>query len=151
MHMRKLIAVLLFAFPVFAGEPRVEDVAWMTGHWAITVDGNYSEEVWLAPRGGMMSGMNRGVTKSGRTTFEFMRVQTTNDGVFYMAQPGGRPPTSFKLIEASAARAVFSNPQHDFPQRVIYTLRDGKLCGRVEGTMNGKAESEEWCWERVAG
>jgi hypothetical protein len=43
-------------------------------------------------------------------------------------------------------RVVFENPAHDFPQRVIYWKDGNDLCARIEGTMNGKAESEEWKW-----
>jgi Domain of unknown function (DUF6265) len=146
--MRKAIVFLLLALPLFASEPKLEDVAWISGHWSLTNDGATVEEVWLAPSGGLMTGMGRTV-KNGRASFEFLRIQTTKDGVFYFAQPGGRPETPFRLVEATSTRAVFANPAHDFPQRILYTLRDGRLCARVEGAMNGKEAAEEWCWSRV--
>ncbi len=141
--MRRLILLALLALPLFAADPKVEDVAWIAGHWTA----EDTEEVWLAPRGGLMTGMGR-TLKNGRTNFEFIRIQATKDGVFYFAQPGGRPAVAFRLVEASATRAVFSNPEHDFPQRIIYALRDGQLCARVEGPMNGKEAAEEWCWTK---
>ena len=43
----------------------------------------------------------------------------------------------------------FENPDHDFPQRVRYWLvADGRLRARVDGTVNGKSESEEYVWRR---
>lgn len=141
--MRRLLFLLVLALPL-AAAPKLEDLSWMTGHWSATVDGWVMEEVWLAPSGGIMLGMHRDV-KGIRSTFEFIRIAQSGGGVVYLAQPGGRPATSFPLIEVTSTRAVFENPQHDFPKRIIYTLADGRLCARVEG--DGE-KAQEWCWTR---
>ena len=125
----------------------LQDVAWMAGHWSGTSNGVTMEEVWLAPSGGLMTGMHRDVKGERTLFFEFLRIEATKDGVVYFAQPKGNPPTPFKLVEASATRAVFANPEHDYPQRIIYFLREGKLCARTEGEGH---EAEEWCWSRVS-
>ena len=49
----------------------------------------------------------------------------------------------------TASRVTFENLQHDFPQRVIYWRNGKRLCARVEGTINGKVEAEEYCWQRM--
>lgn len=146
--MRKLIVLLLVALPLFAAEPKLDDLAWIAGHWTATIDGVEMEEHWLPPRGNLMLGLHRDVMPNGKVSFEFLRIAATKDGIVYLAQPGGRPPTPFKLIESTSTRAVFANPEHDFPQRILYELRNGRLCARVEGPMNGKEASEEWCWAR---
>lgn len=145
--MRRLILCLALAVPAFAGDVKLEDLSWMTGHWSATVDGAEMEEVWLAPKGGVMPGMHRDV-KNGRAFFEFLRIAVTPDGLVYLAQPKGQPPTPFKLTESTKGRVVFANPEHDYPQRIIYDLRDGRLCARVEGPQDGKEVAEEWCWMR---
>lgn len=140
----KRAAVLLFFFfalPLFAADPSVNDLAWMTGHWS---SGNV-EEIWLAPKADLMLGMSRTIRKNGTAAFEFIRIAKTDDGIAYIAQPGGRPPTSFKLVEVTATRAVFTNPEHDFPKRIVYELREGKLCARTDDGKDGP----EWCWGRV--
>jgi hypothetical protein len=59
----------------------------------------------------------------------------------------GRPPTPFKLVESGERRAVFANPQHDFPKRILYWLaKDGALHARIEGDAG---KSMEWRWERA--
>ncbi len=40
----------------------------------------------------------------------------------YIAQPGGNAPTEFVLTELTATRAVFENPRHDYPKRIVYEL-----------------------------
>jgi hypothetical protein len=138
--MRKLLLFVFCALPL-AADPTIEDLRFMTGHWA----GGGIEEVWLAPEANLMTGMNRTV-KNGRASFEFFRIAVTPDGIIYFTQPGGRPATPFKLTALSGNRAVFSKPDHDFPKHIIYFLRDAKLCARVE---DEKGEGEEWCWSRV--
>jgi hypothetical protein len=143
--MRRLLLLLLLALPLTAQDrDAVARLQWMTGHWSANSGGSDVEEIWIAPRAGLMLGMNRTVSKD-RAQFEFIRIEATKDGVFYVAQPGGRPPTRFKLVESGASRVVFANPEHDFPKRILYELRDGKLCARVEGDGG---QGEEWCWAK---
>ena len=138
-----LFLSLTVALPLFA-ETKLDDLTWMSGHWAATIDGVEMDEVWLAPRGGLLVGMHRDISKK-RTSFEFQRIAETKDGIVYLAQPSGQPPTPFRLAESSANRVVFANPEHDFPKRIIYWLKDGQLCARVEG--DGES-AEQWCWAK---
>jgi Domain of unknown function (DUF6265) len=138
--MRRLLLLSFFTLPLLA-QPAIDDLRFMAGHWA--ADG--VEEVWLAPEANLMTGMNRTI-RNGRASFEFFRIAVTPDGIIYFTQPGGRPAVPFKLIEVATNRAVFAKPDHDFPKRIIYFLRDAKLCARVE---DEKGEGEEWCWAKV--
>lgn len=121
----------------------------MQGSWGGTIDGVRMEEQWTAPDGSLMLGMHRDVRPSGKSQFEFIRIEKRDGVLAYVAQPGGRPPTVFVFESAGDSRIAFHNPQHDFPQRIEYWLEGGQLCARVSGSIDGKAESEQWCWERV--
>lgn len=144
--MRRLILLLalVVSLPLCA-ETKLEELSWMSGRWAATIDGVEMEELWSDVRGGLILGMHRDLSKK-RTSFEFMRIAETKDGIVFLAQPGGQPPTPFRLTESSHQRAVFANPTHDFPKRIIYWRKDAKLCARVEGDGG---TGEEWCWSRV--
>lgn len=127
-----------------SAQPTLDNLSWMSGHWTSTKDGLVMEEVWTGPRGGVMLGLHRDA-KGAKASFEFMRIAETNGEIVYLAQPGGKPPTPFTLVELDGKRAVFANPQHDFPKRILYWLEDGKLCARVEG--DGES-AEQWCWTK---
>lgn len=125
-------------------------LAFMAGCWEGDQDGVHSEECWLAPANGLMVGMHRDLFKSGKAFFEFLRVESGTEGIAYLASPAGAPATAFRLAAASAGRVEFANPQHDFPQRIIYQA-DGadKLKARVEGPgPSGTTRFEEWTWTR---
>lgn len=126
--------------------PGVESLAWLAGSWGSASGATETEEHWTAPKAGSLLGMNR-TTRGGKTVmFEFLRIEARPDGVYYLASPGGRPPTPFKLKEAVKEKVVFENPEHDFPQRILYWKSGSSLCARIEGTQKGKPAGQEWCW-----
>ena len=125
----------------------VSALAWMAGHWRGVDEGTSMEELWTAPAGGTLLGVHRDVKGARTVSWEFLRIETTPDGIVYQASPMGRPPTPFKLVESGERRAVFANPQHDFPKRILYWLAtDGALHARIEGDAG---KSMEWRWERA--
>ena len=85
-----------------------------------------------------MLGVSRTVNKKGKTVaFEYLRIVERDGGLVYVAQPNGRPPTEFVLTELRGTRAVFENPRHDSPQRIVYELSDGGVLSASIGFMNG--------------
>jgi hypothetical protein len=125
-------------------------LAWLEGRWAGVQDGVESEEHWTSPAGGGLVGMHKDVQAGRMVGFEFFRIAPDQDGVLcYFTSPGGRPATPFRAVEQGASRVVFENREHDFPQRILYWLDDrGRLHARIEGTLEGKEQSEDWTWTR---
>jgi uncharacterized protein DUF6265 len=127
-----------------------EGLAFMAGCWEGTQEGIRSEECWLAPANGLMVGMHRDLMPDGKAFFEFLRIESGPDGVVYLASPRGAPVTPFPLAASKPGRAEFANPEHDYPQRIIYEA-DGsdRLKARVEGPgANGSTRVEKWTWSR---
>ena len=125
-------------------------LAWMEGHWAGATDGIEMEEHWTSAGGGALIGMHKDVKGARMTSFEFLRIETTpKDGLVYFASPRSAPVTPFPLVELGDKRAVFENKAHDFPQRILYWIdAAGALHARVEGTIKGSLEAEEWRWTK---
>lgn len=115
---------------------KIKDVAWMAGDWQTPPGGRRQvDEHWTAPAGGAMMGVSRTVTGDKMTEFEYLRIVERADGVFYIAHPNARTPgTEFKLTKATADQAIFENPQHDFPKRILYEKNpDGSLTASIDG------------------
>ncbi len=123
------------------------DLWFMTGTWSTPRDtsGNRVEEHWTTAEAGTLMGVSR-TLRGGQTAFyEYLRIERTPEGIFYVAQPRGAQETRFKLVESGGNRAVFENPEHDFPTRIIYRgLPDGRLHARIEGQQRGQSRYEEW-------
>ena len=105
----------------------------------------------MRPAGSNLLGMSHTVVDGKTREFEFMRiVQEDNGDIFFVATPSGQKEARFKLINASDREVRFENPEHDFPQRIIYR-RDGEsLVGRIEGTSKGKERAIDFPLKRVA-
>jgi hypothetical protein len=135
--------LVILSSPLFAQlrDAKVDDISWLSGCWEL-YDKDQStllSEQWMRPSGGIMLGIGRTVTKGRAVDFEFMRIESTGDNIFFVAKPKtNQEETSFRLIRLVTFRAVFENTEHDFPQRVIYRRQGGKLTGRIEGNKNGK-------------
>lgn len=141
-----LVCVALVATPVCGAT--LDDLSWMAGHWRSESGDSASEELWMAPEGSLMIGLHRDIRPGKRAFFEFLRIESRDEIITYVAQPGGKAPTMFPLKSVEEARVTFENPDHDFPQRIIYWLEGDALCARIEGTMDGKDASDQWCWAR---
>ena len=138
----------LFCAPLFA--QGLAETAFLAGTWSEKKENLQTDEMWLAPKGGMMIGVNRTVLTGKKSAFEYMRIEDRDGRPVYLASPEGRPPVEFKARESSATRLVFENLAHDYPQRVIY-WREGPdvLMARIEGRIQGKERSQQWRFLRV--
>jgi len=118
----------------------IGDLGWLAGAWVGTrSSGSSIEERWSPPLGGAMLGVSRTVNTAGRmVAFEYLRVVERDGGLVYAAQPGGAKATEFVLTELSPTRAVFENPRHDYPNRIVYELSaEGGLSATVGQTKGG--------------
>jgi hypothetical protein len=142
-----LLALFVVPAPARAADDPLARLAWMAGSWASDSAGLHMEEHWTAPEGGLMVGMHRDVKNGRAVSFEFLRITADTAGVAYLSSPGGRPVTRFGLKTQADRSVVFENAAHDFPQRILYWLDGkGRLHARIEGTIGGRTESEEWTW-----
>lgn len=107
-----------------------------------------SEEMWSAPRGGTMMGINRTYRGAELVAFEFLMIRRTPQGIVYRAWPAGRGPTTFPLARRGDRTVTFENRAHDFPQRIIYRRRNDTLSARIEGDRGGAPRFSEWSWRR---
>ena len=130
--------------------PAVEQLAWMAGYWTDVTRGVASEELWLPPAGGVMLGLHRDVGPDGPASFEYLRIETGDDGrPVYLASLLGRPPVPFPLKQAVRGRVEFVNPEHDFPRRITYRLEGpDRLCARADDGNDEGEGAREWCWKR---
>lgn len=148
--MKKLFAAALALALMGQAPPpaRVADLSWMSGHWQTTAaNGSRVEENWLDARGGVMLGISRTISGDQLREFEFLRIQAGEDGVpAYLAQPGGQPAVPFRLTAHDATSATFDNPQHDFPQRIVYRRSGDTMIATISALDGSHAMS--WTYRR---
>ena len=154
MSLKSILCCTLLSAAPFAHAAPADPFAglgWLQGCWVpdpASAEAG-SVETWTGAAGGTMLGMSRTV-KGGRTSeFEFVQIREVEPGkLAYIAQPSGRPPTTFPMARSSDSEFVFENTAHDFPQRVIYRRDGAKLLARIEGTMKGKLRGIDFPMKR---
>ena len=146
-----MIASGCLCLPAQSREPS-SDFAWLAGGWQGTMGGKAQiEEHWIQPAGGTMLAVSRTIANGRTVAFEFLRIESRADGIYYVAQPQGRPPVEFKLTQQSENRAVFENPQHDHPKIIRYSKEgDGSLHAEIEGDEKGKHKKMEFKFQPVS-
>ena len=147
-----LIFAALMAGPAAATTPPAEMVIGgrLAGCWERIVPNGRTVEQWLPAEGGMLMGMSRTVRDGKVREYEFLRIDRDSAGKLrYVAQPSGQAEATFVLKSLSEDTVVFENPQHDFPQRVLYRFVDrDTLVGRIEGSVDGQARSADFPYKR---
>jgi hypothetical protein len=128
----------------------IDQLSWLAGQWSQVRNQVETEEYWIAPKGGVMLGVNRTGGDGRASEFEFLRIVERDGTLVYIASPDGRPPVEFIAIQADASKVVFENKKHDFPTRVIYMVEaKNSVLARIEGMVNGEPRSVEWRFTRM--
>jgi hypothetical protein len=128
----------------------VADVAWMAGDWRGPTGAGTVDEHWTDASGDSMLGMSRLVSQGRTVFFEYLRIEARPDGLYYIAHPKARPGVEFKLVRCSEREALFENPEHDHPKRILYRRESAdRLTARIEGDEGGKAVAEDFLYTRM--
>jgi hypothetical protein len=124
------ISAVLLAAAAAAQSPALP--AFMTGCWNLIEGDHWTQECWMEPKAGLMLGASREGVGAKLRSWEQLRNEQSADGkITLFASPGGRPPLPFAARNISASAVEFMNAEHDYPQRIRYELKDGRLHAEI--------------------
>jgi len=133
-------------------ESLFEKLSWIADRWIYKDGENITFENWTKENDTLFSGEAYTV-RGGDTVFnEQLKIEKIGDDVYYTAIIKHNPgPVSFKLVDVGKNNAVFENPEHDFPNRITYELKNNSLLyAKVEGKNKaGKESAIEFFYTRV--
>jgi hypothetical protein len=133
---------LLFA-AASAQAPVLPD--FLTGCWDVVEGDHWTQECWMEPKAGMMLGASREGMGAKIKSWEQMRVEQSADGKLTLfASPHGRTAVPFEARAVSANAIEFANASHDYPQRIRYELKNGRL--NAEISLIDGSEAERWSY-----
>jgi Domain of unknown function (DUF6265) len=122
----------------------IAGLAWLEGCWTGTVNQRDFREQWSPVRGSMLLGAGSTVYQGKTQNYEYLRIESRPDGIYYVALPSGQSETAFKLsaidTDDKDTIFVFANPANDFPQRISYRRGTG---GWLYATIDGKIKGED--------
>lgn len=143
---RSIVPLLALAGIGAADAPALP--GWMAGCWEQVGGDRWTEECWMAPRGGMMLGSGRSGRGAAVREWEATQIVAERDGrLVYWASPGGAARIAFPMASRTADEIVFANPAHDYPQRIRY-WRQGAMLGAETSLADG-GRPARWMYRRV--
>ena len=133
-----MLHAALFMLAAAAAEPvfGVANLEWLEGHWReddtrVHNLVRFTEEVWIEGKAGAMFGINRSVRDRATLSFEYMRIVEEDGQLVFIAQPNGAAPSRFPMVSHGPNEIVFANPEHDYPQRIVYRREGPRLTGTI--------------------
>lgn len=118
---------------------QLKDLSWLEGTWKRKGRRGPVFEQWTKVSNFTFEGAGFRVSEGDTVFLEFLRLEQFGNEIFYTAKVAhNKYPVPFNLVKVDEKVFKFENPQHDFPQRIIYKQKkDGSLHTRVEGSQNG--------------
>jgi hypothetical protein len=151
----RFAAIAALPFALGAAEPAFEAKSseglpvWLAGSWQMENGANWAEELWTDPRDGMMLGIGRDGFGPKVQGWEVTRIVRKVDGnIAYLAQVKGGQVVEFARSVSSEDAIEFTNPLHDFPQRIRYS-RQGQLLVAEISLLDG-SRPQRWLYRPVA-
>lgn len=153
---RSIFVILLFScLGIISCEQTgsVEDISWMIGHWqGIDVNDLSFHENWERSGKSSFAGTGCTISPDGDTLWkESLKVELVEGVPYYVAStPGNKGAVLFRMIKGNEKQAVFENKEHDFPQRISYTLETKNTVKvKLEGLEHGQPKIQHLQFERV--
>jgi hypothetical protein len=129
----------------------LDSLVWLVGTWQRQASHGTLYEKWTKVSDRTYEGDGFLVQNGDTTVTEYLRLEQFGEEVYYTARvPHNTYPVPFKLVLVEGKRCVFENPDHDFPQRIVYTrLPDERLQARIEGLQNGKQRATDFIFTKA--
>ncbi|MHC5011008.1 MAG: DUF6265 family protein [Planctomycetota bacterium] len=157
-----IVPVLVVLATVLIGSAHADDASpaerlatlhWLAGSWRGGHGSGTWEAVYSSAAGGEVLSVNKEIRDGHVVSFEFERFFVQDGAVVMTPYVGGRRSVAFQLttLDREARRAVFENPEHDFPQRIEYhRAAEDRLVITVTALKDGRHEGFRLDLARVA-
>lgn len=114
---------------------------WFIGSWTGVTSESIFTEKWEKVNDTLFTGQSYFIKGSDTLSSETISLQQHDTSVFYVPLVEGQndnKPIFFKLTFSDGTNAVFENPEHDFPQKIVYQLKENdSLIATISGNNNG--------------
>lgn len=100
---------------------------WLEGIWEMKLTGGVSRlEIWTEKDDNTLTAHGIKVSGKDSVILETIELAYRNDHYWYIPTVPDQNeafPVPFRLVKEEGMKLTFENPQHDFPQRIIYHLK----------------------------
>ena len=133
-----------------AEENKLDDLSWILGEWSSVSGNEILIENWQKNSDTVYVGEAFFITSSDTISTEELKIVYRNEDIYYIALPSGQATTEFKLTRQKENEAMFENPDHDFPKKILYRrISSDSLSVKIEGVINGRQRMKEFKWSKT--
>lgn len=145
------LGILFFSWSGLKCQPQVnlQHFDWLEGRWERLGldDGKQAFEVWEWVSDVLMTG--KGWTSRGADTLDHENLALLVDGtrIFYQAEVShNQAPVRFEVVQSGSQGFLSSNPKHDFPTEITYSV----IGDRLTATISGDGKSISFYFRKVS-
>ncbi len=120
---------------------RLKSLDWLEGSWKGPHNGGTWETCYTSAEAGVILSASKEIRNGKVIMIEFERFNVVDGDVVLVPYPFGKPSIPFKLVnhDPKKKRAEFTNPDHDFPKRIVYErISRNTLNIVIEGEQGGR-------------
>lgn len=152
--MRAFVAASLLTavatFPLIAQAGPLQNVRWLEGCWQMVRGSTTTTERWMAPANDAMVGDSRTLANGAERESERLRLFAVGDTLVYESTPSSQTMARFRTTTTTGNEITFANPEHDFPQRIVYRrVGADSLIARIEGDRAGRRQPVTFPYKKV--
>jgi hypothetical protein len=127
---------------------RMQQISWIIGEWHQPDSNGFYYEVWDIVDDHSFKGYGYMVLKNDTIFSERLEIKESGGEIYYiptLTDQNSGQPVMFRLTKLNDSLMIFENPDHDFPQRIVYThFSEDSLHAWIEGMDKGKERREDF-------
>lgn len=158
--MNRIVPVILLLVFVSCGESKPEQskldkIDWILGYWEYSSESGTVTESWIKTDDTTYSGVGKFMDSLGNpVSTEEIKIELRDGKLWYLPLVSGQNDgqvVPFEEGKFNDTIVFFENPEHDFPQRIVYQkLSDTSILAYLEiiGSNDGDVERIEFPYVR---
>ncbi len=150
--MKRLLAVLALALCSFISADNFSPLYKLVGGtWEMKKKDGYTCERWVKINTNELKSIAFKIKDKDTSIYESVSLTNKNGVIAYtVSGADNSAPVTFKLTSAKNNQYIFSDPTHDFPQRVVYQfVKPDSIHAWVDGKYEGKIIKVDFYYNRV--
>lgn len=132
---------------------QIEKANWLIGEWQNNSETKKVTEVWEKENDSVYVGKSYALRNADTVSSERIRLEEHGDKLFYIPVVKNQnigEVVKFTLTSVASNQLAFENPEHDFPQKISYSLiTNDSLFAEISGMYKGQQQSEKFPMHRV--
>ncbi|MET0461668.1 MAG: DUF6265 family protein [Chitinophagaceae bacterium] len=155
MKIRSILIVMLIIQTKnsIAQSPSFTTLQWLVGKWVNQTPRGKMIEEWSVINDSTFKAHSYMLSATDSITLESVELRKEGTAAYYIPIVKGQnneQPVKFKMTSFTSKELIFENPEHDFPQKITYTLiSPDSLLAEISGTVNGQSRSRRFPMTKV--